>query len=343
MSNLKSYLARLEACLGSLPSNARQAVMEELRGHLEDRAAALRADGLQKEASMNEAIERFGEAREVGTALRDVHGPSSWAETVAGMIPFLLHPIFFVFGSVMVSLVKDWSPPEPVVLTISSALALIYAGAVMTVLGTSWVKGFPRWCYPYWALGLAFSALLVGAATPGLRIFGHTFGRNELWGWRAWIPVLVVAMVALLLSRSVRPLRQLVVGIWHDWTRLSFGFYGFLPLALMIVFDEVHGEEPYVAVLGVILAIGALAYMRSSRTWQRALTLLLGMTLTWTAATVYLAIYWHGRQEFWMREPGTGYETARGMLIALGVLVALMLAPALLGLLRRSVQSMRAA
>jgi hypothetical protein len=298
---------------------------------------------LGKEASMSEAIERFGEAREIGAALREVHGPSSWAETLAGMVPFLLHPIVFVFGSAMAALVKDWSLPEPILLTVSSALALIYAGAVMTVLGTSWVKGFPRWCYPYWALGLAFSSLLVGAATPGLRIFGHTFGHGELWGWRAWIPVLVVAVIALLLSRSVRPLRQLVTGVWHDWTRLSFGFYGLLPLALMIVFDEVHGEEPYVAVLGLILAIGALAYMRSSRTWQRTLSLLLGMTLVWTAATVYLAIYWHGRQEFWMRQPGNDYETARGMLVALGVLVALLLAPALLGLLRHSIKSIRAA
>jgi hypothetical protein len=292
---------------------------------------------------MSEAVERFGEAGEGSAALRDVHGPSSWAETLAGMVPFLLHPIFFIFGSAMAALVKVWSPPEPVLLTISSALALTYAGAYMTVVGVGWVKGFPRWCYPYWALGLAFSSLLVGAATPGLRIFGHTFEHDELWGWRAWIPVLVVAVVALLLSRSVRPLRQLITGIWHDWTRLSFGFYGLLPLVLMIAFDEVHGEGPYMAVLSVILAMGALAYMRSAKTWQRALALLLGMTLTWTAATVYLAIYWHGRQEFWMRQPINGYSMVRPMLIALGVLVALLLVPALLGFLRRSIQSIRAA
>jgi hypothetical protein len=259
---------------------------------------------------MSEAVERFGEAGEVGGALQDVHRPSSWAETLAGMVPFLLHPVFFIFGSAMAALVKAWSPPEPVLLTISSALALTYAGAYMTVLGVGWVKGFPRWCYPYWALGLAFSSLLVGAATPGLRILGYTFEHDELWGWRAWIPVLVVAVVALLLSRSVRPLRQLVTGIWHDWTRLSFGFYGLLPLVLIIVFDEVHGEGPYMAVLSVILAMGALVYMCSSKTWQRALTLLLGMTLAWTAATVYLAIYWHGRHK------SSATETARGMMIA---------------------------
>ncbi len=343
MTTLNSYLKEVQAALANLDNPKQQAIIEELHGHLEDWAAALQASGLGKEASMSEAIEHFGEAREVGAALRDVHGRSSWGETLAGMMPFLMQPIVFLLGSVLAFWVKDPPPlPEPVLITISSVLALIYAGTCMAVLGLSWVKGFPRWCYPYWALGLAFSSLLVGAATPGLRIFGHAFEHDELWGWRAWIPVLVVAVIALLLSRSVRPLRQLVTGIWYDWTRLSFGFYGLLPLALMIVFDEVHGEEPYVAVLGVILAIGALAYMRSSRTWQRALTLLLGMTLTWIAATVYLAIYWHGRQEFGMLRPGTGYETARGMLNAFGVLVVLILAPALLGLLRRSAQSIRA-
>ena len=40
MSSLKSYLANLEARLGGLPPDALQAVMEELRGHLEDRAAS---------------------------------------------------------------------------------------------------------------------------------------------------------------------------------------------------------------------------------------------------------------------------------------------------------------
>jgi len=339
MSSLKSYLARLEACLGSLPLNARRDVLEELRGHLEDRAAALQAGGREKEVSMSEAIERFGEAREVGTALQDVHGQGSWGEVLKGMVPFLLQPIFFILGSAIAALDKylhltDAVLPIPVLVAVASLALLAFSGAFLVVLGVGWVEGFPRWSYPYGGLVLAFTSLVVA-------------DRLDLWiifnRYARWIPLLVMAAIALLLGRLWRPLRSLYKGVWHDWSRLSFGLYGILPLALMIVFDEVHGEEPYVAVLGVILAIGALAYMRSSRTWQRALTLLLGMTLAWTAATVYLAIYWHGRQEFWMRQPGNGYETARGMLVALGVLVVLLLAPALLGLLRHSIQSIRAA
>ena len=288
---------------------------------------------------MSEAIERFGEAREVGTALQDVHGQGSWGEVLKGMVPFLLQPIFFILGSAIAALDKylhltDAVLPIPVLVAVASLALLAFSGAFLVVLGVGWVEGFPRWSYPYGGLVLAFTSLVVA-------------DRLDLWiifnRYARWIPLLVMAAIALLLGRLWRPLRSLYKGVWHDWSRLSFGLYGILPLALMIVLDEVHGEEPYVAVLGVILAIGALAYMRSSRTWQRALTLLLGMTLAWTAATVYLAIYWHGRQEFWMRQPGNGYETARGMLVALGVLVVLLLAPALLGLLRHSIQSIRAA
>ena len=43
MSSLESYLAKLEVCLGGLLPDAQRVVlyMEELRGHLKDRAAAL--------------------------------------------------------------------------------------------------------------------------------------------------------------------------------------------------------------------------------------------------------------------------------------------------------------
>lgn len=340
MSSLKSYLARLEACLGSLPPDARRDVLEELRGHLEDRAAALQAGGL-KEVSMSEAIERFGEAREVGTALQDVHGQGSWGEVLRGMVPFLLQPIFFILGSAIAALDKylhltDAVLPIPVLVAVASLALLAFSGAFLVVLGVGWVEGFPRWSYPYGGLVLAFTSLVVA-------------DRLDLWiifnRYARWIPLLVMAAIALLLGRLWRPLRSLYKGVWHDWSRFSFGLYGILPLALAIAFDEVRGPcgAPCLAASSVILAMGALAYIRSARTSQRALTLLLGMTLAWTAATVYLAIYWHGRQEFWMRQPGNGYETARGMLVALGVLVALLLAPALLGLLRHSIQSIRAA
>ena len=345
MASLKSYLAKLEARLSGLSPNAQQAVMEELRGHLEDRVAALRAGGLEKEASMSEAIERFGEAGEIGDALRDVHGRGSWDEALKGMVPFMLQPIFLIFGSAIAALVKYLHLTGPVLpvsvflVAIGSAAVfavLTFSGAFLTVLGVGWVKGFPRWSYPYGGLVLAFTSVVVA-------------DRLDLWiifnRYARWIPLLVMAAIALLLGRLWRPLRSLYKGVWHDWTRLSFGLYGILPLALAIAFDEVRGpyEAPCLAASSVILAVGALAYIRSARTSQRALALLTGMTLSWAVATAFLAIYWDGRQEPWMWKPGHWYETARWMVKDWVVLAALMFAPALLGLLRRSVKFIRTA
>ncbi|MDY7041472.1 MAG: permease prefix domain 1-containing protein [Chloroflexota bacterium] len=326
MSSLNPYLAKLESCLGGLPPNARQAVMEELRDHLEDRAAALQAGGLEEEASMSEAVERFGQAREVGAALRDVHGRGSWAEALAGMIPFLVIGLADVLYEYLTYHGHGWSMTRW--LFVASYFAL-WIGS-----GVGWVKGFPRWSYPY-AGWMLFTHLLGGRMTSGLWIFR---GLGEL------IPLLVLAAVVLLLTRSLRPLLQFFKGLWHDWTRLSFGLYGMIPVLVTASFDEVTKPYaiPYLVASTVVLAGGALAYVRSSRTTQRALALLTGMTLAWTVTTVGYAIYgWTAMP--WRTGPGPWYVEVQGMVAYWGGLLAFFLAPALLNLLRRSAQSIRAA
>lgn len=325
MSSLMSYLAKLEACLGGLPQDTRQAVMEELRDHLEDRAAALRAQGLEKEASMSEAIKRFGGAREVGAALQDVHGPGSWNEALAGMMPFLVIGLADAWYEYLSYHGRSWSTTRW--FFAASYLVLLIGFAV------GWVKGFPRWSYPYvgWTL---FIHLLGNRTVSGLWIFS---------GLGEWIPLLVVAVIALLLTRSVRPLRQLVTGVWQDWTRLSFVLYAIVPVLVMASFDEVTKPYPipYLAASSVALAGGALAYVRVAKTSQRALALLIGMTLSWTVTTVGYTIYgWTAMP--WKTEPGPWYMEARGMVIYWSGLLAFLLTPALLGLLRRGVESVRA-
>jgi hypothetical protein len=117
-----------------------------------------------------------------------------------------------------------------------------------------------------------------------------------------------------------------------------------MPLAVLLAFDEVENsyQFPFMLLLTLILAGGALAYMLSNRTWQRVLALLVSTTWAVAVTVVGNGIYWHGRQEFWMRQPGNGYEVVAGMVTAGGVLTAVMFAPALLGLLRRSVKFVQA-
>jgi len=172
-----------------------------------------------KEASMSEAIERFGQAGEIGAALRDVHGRSSWAEALAGMLPFL------VFGLGMI--VYEILPRDLVVGPIGFWCYLVLYIIGVIGLGIGWVKGFPRWSYPY----------------AGLVLFirGWWGDRDNLSSWSfigpaSTILFWVMLVIVLLVTRSLRPLGQFFKRIWHDWTLLSFGLYSIMPRALELRF-----------------------------------------------------------------------------------------------------------
>ena len=87
MAALNDYLTEMQAALASPDKSTQRAIIEELRGHLEDRAHSLQLQGISREASMSETIERFGDVREVGAALRDVHGPVRGARPWPGCCP----------------------------------------------------------------------------------------------------------------------------------------------------------------------------------------------------------------------------------------------------------------
>jgi hypothetical protein len=274
---------------------------------------------------------RLGKAEETETAPRDWR--SSWGEALAGMVPFL------IIG--LAAMLIEWPRaviPLPTCLNYLAGGLFLGGYLVLVVgLGIGWVKGFPRWSYSYVGYVLIFALYMMNVATPQLRIFNYTFQRNELWGWRSWIPFLVIAAIALVLTRSLRPLFRLVTNVCKDWTQLSFGLYGMMPLAVLLAFDEVDNsyQFPYMLLLTLILVEGALAYMRSARTWQRALALLVSTTLAVTVAAVGTVIYWKG--------PGNGWVNVGMTFIHGGYVVAAVFAPVLLGLLHRSIGSTRTA
>ena len=224
-----------------------------------------------------------------------------------------------------------------------STVFLIVLAALMTVLIVSWRQGFPRWSLPLWALMLVLSLYMMNAATPGLWFFGYSSGQNGLWGWRSWIPLAMVAVIALAWTRSLRPLGDLIGGVWRDWTRLSFAVYGLMPFVLVIAFDEMIGDELVLVALNIVLALGALVYMRVTQDWQRALVLLLAVLVCWLAATMFAAAYWsvpHAQGLAWV----TPWEsTVRNMLTMGGGILVVMFAPVLLGLIRRAVNRLRPA
>jgi hypothetical protein len=148
--------------------------------------------------------------------------------------------------------------------------------------------------------------------------------------------------VVLLKTRSARPFRQFRKGVWDDWTRLSFAFYGVLPLGLTIAFAAIDTSFglPCLTASAVALGAGALTYMLSARMWHRVSALLTGLTLSWAMATLGAATYWYGRRESWMTAPGNRYQIAQGSVIGWALFLALILASALLSVFRRSRRSL---
>ena len=117
-------------------------------------------------------------------------------------------------------------------------------------------------------------------------------------------------------------------------------------MLMWVAFDEVEDRFvlPFMIALTLILAGGALAYLRSARAWQRAIALLVGTALARVTATAGTALYWNKHPEPWMTGPPVRwYGIVRVSSTGVALLLAFLFAPALLGLLRRWVGPPRSA
>lgn len=252
---------------------------------------------------------------------QDHEYPTSWAGTLAGIALFLILGLGLILGEIP----HDWALPAWFS-SLRYAFYLSWLVFPVIVLGVGWVKGFPSWVYPYLGFVPLVSLYMMNVATPGLRIFGYTFGPNDLWGWRAWIPTLAMAGVVLLLTRSLRPLARLFANIQADWTRLTFAMFGFMPLLIGIGFDEVDRLYSlyFMLVLTLLMCATALAYLRGAHPWQRVLALVIGIVLTVSIVTMAPTLYWLEH----------GWVNVRGAIIAGLIVVAVMFSPGLPRLLR---------
>jgi hypothetical protein len=181
-----------------------------------------------------------------------------------------------------------------------------------------WIKSFPRWSYPYVGHVLIFSLYMMNVATPGF-----LFGR-ELWGWRAWVPFLVIAGIALAATRSLEPVARFYKNILEDWTVLTFGLFGFMPLVIAITFDEIDRLYSlyFMVALTLLMCGTTFLYLHGKDQRQRTVVLTAGVVLTILIAILGPAFYWKGTD--WVRQVQT---------ILAGILI--MFSPALIEILPR--------
>jgi len=159
-------------------------------------------------------------------------------------------------------------------------------------------------------------------ATPGF-----LFDR-EMWGWRAWIPFLVVSVIALAVTRSLKPVAKFFTNIWDDWTLLTFGMFGFMPLLAMIGFDEVDRLYSlyFMVFLALLMSGVAWFYIRADTQRRRIVALFIGITLAIAVTVIAHSLYWE--KNGWVFPMQTATMGA--------IIVLFMFSPAVIGFIHRT-------
>jgi len=195
---------------------------------------------------------------------------------------------FILWGLALISgeLPHEWG--APVWIQNGFFISLLFLPPIGMCIG--WIRGFPRWSYPYVVHMFFISLYMTNVATPGF-----LFGR-ELWGWRAWIPLMVVVVIALAVTRSFHPIIKFFTSIRSDWTLLTFGMFGFMPLIIFIMFDEVDRlYSLYFMIALTFIMLGTVfVYLRSIDHAKRVRALVTGVLVSLVIASIAPNVYWLG-------------------------------------------------
>jgi hypothetical protein len=139
------------------------------------------------------------------------------------------------------------------------------------------------------------------------------------------------------------PLRRIGQSLSLDWTRLSFGLFGALPLIIILAFDDSHTDSrtPYLAFSVLTMIACALIYCRSRDKMLQITTLLAGLTFSICGAWLD-KISFAGGLINWVTVPSPGIKELLWLLKLWGQWGLLILSPALLVLMGRAVSLKRA-
>lgn len=170
MTTLDAYLREFRATLGGCDEATKRDLLEEVAGHLEERVRALQLAGASEEEAMNETVNKFGTAREVGGQLGAIHGRLSRRDALLAALPVALIGLgvglILLFWLVRTPLViggttpawQAWKP-EAVILIAGSGIIMGIVGLILVggaLVGL--VRRLPPWAGPW--LGVVTVAFL---------------------------------------------------------------------------------------------------------------------------------------------------------------------------------------
>jgi hypothetical protein len=254
-----------------------------------------------------------------------VNGGASHWDALIGTLPFVLFGIASIIGKIRVPFLGIY--PD-----------LAFYAIVLLGLLLGLIKGFPRWAYSYLGWALVFGWWWSNIGTYGLKIFGIQI---NYWSWQIWPPLLMTIGIALLWIRSLLPLRQMVRGIWQDWTLLSLAMYTFVGFA-MLLYDENH--SPYLIGFMIVstltISASVWAFMKSTKPSGRFLTLLTGfvacLAIDRICGTTWDFAGYYGLPS---TPPAPWYDFMFEMMVFTAVWGGILILPALIGLVRHSLSS----
>lgn len=207
--------------------------------------------------------------------------PGSIRETLAALVPLLLLILLSMLIFTADSLFGRF--PE----RLATVLSYISVGLFFILILLGLVKRLPRWSMPY--LGLLFAFFSLSNFSQFMYVYyGRYFLYGRLWIWDELISQmymwagLTLSVILLVITSAILPIFQ---RFRRDWTLLSFLVYGAMPLVILITFDEYQADEPYLALIYFLLALGVWFYLHTNGKWKRFLILFTALTLSlWVGA-----------------------------------------------------------
>jgi len=235
---IQRYLSEIASQLNLDPTR-KQDIVEELRSHLEEATAELRAGGLGEEESLAAAIRKFGSSREVGRMLNRLHGEPLWMKVGLAILPGL----FALLGSYgLFSALPGGKMGEAV-----QHVGLIFICVLVIAAGLASERRLPVWSYPAW--GLLLLRMWLGfpwpsvdqpgsfwTVAPPLLMLGGLATIAGISGYQAWRspglrscrPALPLLSLIILIAGAF-PAASIVAYRDADWGSI---FLAMLPLFL---------------------------------------------------------------------------------------------------------------
>jgi hypothetical protein len=247
----------------------------QFRAKFGDEMAAVFADDVENRSASQSMIRFLRELRDLPASLLNAFTvswhqggvmstkneyivPSTLRQAFIGILPFL------AFGIIqMIDKMDLYYAP------LSPFIDLAFYSLTLTGLFIGWIRGFPLWSYSYlgWSLVIALW-------------WDMGISRTN-WGYWIWLPFGIMALLALLWTHSLDPLKKLVRDIWNDWTRLTLAMFSMGGL-IFSSGGENHHPQWFLFMISATLVVcaGAWFFLRSSSLIGRVLSISVSFILS---------------------------------------------------------------